>query len=492
MRDAEKKQRREFEQERKRAEREISKKRRARNREYTFVSWFFVAVFMAMIGYLVYFNVVKSEDFINSPYNTRQDTFSDRVVRGQILSSEGEILARTDVYDDGTEDRIYPYANVFAHVIGYDSNGKSGLESEANFQLLTSHEFFLNQMKNEFLGRKNMGDTVIATLSANLQTTAYNALGDRRGAVVAMEPSTGKILAMVSKPDFDPNSIEENWEWLVSDETNSSLLNRATQGQYPPGSTFKVVTALDYFRKHGSFNGYSYVCEGSITKEDHTIQCYNGTVHGQEDFYSAFANSCNCAFAQMGLDLGGGSLLETSEDLLFNKKLPLASYKKSTFSLNGKSGIPLTMQTSIGQGNTLVSPAHMAMITCAIANNGVLMKPYLIDRVVNNTGDQVDETAPEVYKRLMTKNEAVMLGELMKDVVEYGTASALSGQGYTAAGKTGSAEYDENGSSHSWFIGYSNVDDPDLAVAVIVEGGGTGSEAAVPIASQLFNAYYYN
>ena len=253
-----------------------------------------------------------------------------------------------------------------------------------------------------------------------------------------------------------------------------------------------MVPALDYFRKHGSFNGYSYVCEGSITKEDHTIQCYNGTVHGQEDFYSAFASSCNCAFAQMGLDLGGGSLLETSEDLLFNKKLPLASYKKSTFSLNGKSGIPLTMQTSIGQGNTLVSPAHMAMITCAIANNGVLMKPYLIDRVVNNTGDQVDETAPEVYKRLMTKNEAVMLGELMKDVVEYGTASALSGQGYTAAGKTGSAEYEENGSSHSWFIGYSNVDDPDLAVAVIVEGGGTGSEAAVPIASQLFNAYYYN
>lgn len=445
-----------------------------------------------MIGYLVYFNVVKSEDFINSPYNTRQDTFSDRVVRGQIMSSDGEILAKTDVYEDGTEERIYPYANVFAHVIGYDSNGKSGLESEANFQLLTSHEFFLNQMKNEFLGRKNMGDTVISTLNANLQTTAYNALGDRRGAVIAIEPDTGKILAMVSKPDFDPNSIADNWDYLVNDETNSSLLNRATQGQYPPGSTFKVVTALDYFRRHGSFNNYSYLCQGSITKEGHTIQCYNGTVHGQEDFYSAFAHSCNCAFAEMGTELGGASLLETSEDLLFNKKLPLASYKKSTFSLNGKSGIPLTMQTSIGQGNTLVSPAHMAMITCTIANNGVLMKPYLIDQVVNNTGEHVDTTQPEAYKRLMTKNEATMLGELMKDVVEYGTASALSGQGYTVAGKTGSAEYDEQGSSHSWFIGYSNVDDPDLVVAVIVEGGGTGSEAAVPIASQLFNAYYYN
>lgn len=492
MRDVKKKQRREFEQERKREEEERSKKRRSRNREYTFVSWFFVAVFAAMIGYLVYFNVVKSEDFINSPYNTRQDTFSDRVVRGQILSSDGEILAKTDVYEDGSEDRIYPYANIFAHVIGYDSNGKSGLESEANFQLLTSHEFFLSQMKNEFLGRKNMGDTVISTLSAKLQSTAYYALGDRRGAVIAIEPSTGKIRCMVSKPDFDPNYIAENWEWLVNDESNSSLLNRATQGQYPPGSTFKLVTALDYFRKHKSFNNYSYLCQGSITMEDHTIQCYNGSVHGQEDFYSSFAHSCNCAFADMGTKLGGASLLETSEDLLFNKKLPLVSYKKSSFSLNGQSGIPLIMQTAIGQGNTLVSPAHMAMITCAVANNGVLMKPYLIDQVVNNTGEHVDTTEPEAYKRLMTKNEATMLGELMKDVVEYGTASALSGQGYTAAGKTGSAEYDEQGSSHSWFIGYSDVESPDLAVAVIVEGGGTGSEAAVPIASQIFNSYYYD
>lgn len=492
MRDVGKKQRREFERERKLEEKERSRRRKAKNREYTLVSWFFVAVFVGMIAYLVYFNVVKSEDFINSPYNTRQDTFSDRVIRGQILSSEGEILAKTEVYEDGTEERIYPYANVFAHVVGYDSNGKSGLESEANFHLLTSHEFFLNQMKNEFLGRKNMGDTVISTLSTSLQNTAYQALGDRKGAVIAIEPSTGKIRCMVSKPDFDPNYIAENWDWLVSDETNSSLLNRATQGQYPPGSTFKVVTALDYFRRNKSFNGYSYLCQGSITKEDHTIQCYNGKVHGQEDLYSAFASSCNCAFAEMGTELGGASLRETSEDLLFNKKLPFTSYKKSTFSLDGRSGIPLTMQTAIGQGNTLVSPAHMALITCAIANNGVVMKPYLIDQVVNNTGDHVKTTQPEAYKRIMTKNEAAMLGELMKDVVEYGTAAALSGQDYTAAGKTGSAEYDEQGSSHSWFIGYSNVDHPDLAVAVIVEGGGTGSEAAVPIASQIFNTYYYN
>lgn len=449
-------------------------------------------IFVSLIGYVIYFNGVKSEDFINSPYNTRQDTFSDRVVRGNIQSSDGEVLAQTNVYDDGTEERVYPYSNIFAHAVGYDTNGKSGLESEANFQLLSSHSFFLEQMKNEFLGRKNMGDTVITTLSANLQVTAYNALGDRRGAVVAMEPSTGRILAMVSKPDFDPNRLAQDWDYLVSDENNSSLLNRATNGAYPPGSTFKLVTALDYFRTKGTFEGYSYLCQGSITMDEHTIRCYNGTVHGQEDFYSAFASSCNCAFADMGTYLGGSSLRDTAEDLLFNKKLPLDSYNKSSFTLDGSSVTPLIMQTAIGQGNTLVSPMHMALITSAVANGGVLMKPYLIDAVVNNEGQSVDKTEASSYKRLMTTNEANLLGKLMKNVVDYGTATGLSGRGYTAAGKTGSAEFDENGSSHSWFVGYCNVDNPDLVVSIIVENGGTGSEAAVPIAGQIFDAYYYN
>ena len=190
----------------KRKAREISEKRRPRNREYTLVSCFFVLIFVSMIGYLIYFNYAKSDDFINSPYNTRQDTFSDRVVRGKIISADGQVLAQTNVYEDGTEERTYPYANMFAHVVGYDTNGKSGLESEANFQLLTSHEFFLNQMKNEFKNQKNTGDSVITTLNADLQSTAYNALGDRRGAVVAIEPSTGKILVEMSRPDFDPNT----------------------------------------------------------------------------------------------------------------------------------------------------------------------------------------------------------------------------------------------------------------------------------------------
>lgn len=491
MRDIEKKQRRERGNEQSEKQKALIRRKRSRNREYTIVTWFFVLIFVSMIGYLVYFNAAKSEDFINSPYNTRQDTFSDRVIRGNIQSSDGELLATTQVYEDGTEERYYPYANIFAHAVGFDSNGKSGLESEANFSLLSSHQFFVDQMKNEFLGRKNMGDTVITSLNANLQVVAYNALGDRRGAVVALEPSTGRILVMVSKPDFDPNTIAQDWEYLVSDENNSSLLNRATNGAYPPGSTFKVVTALDYYRTNKTLDGYSFLCEGGITVEDHTIHCYNDTVHGQEDLYGAFASSCNCAFADMGITLGGGSLRETAEDLLFNKKLPLATYKSSSFSLDKDSVTPLVMQTAIGQGNTLVSPIHMALITCAIANDGVLMKPTLIDEVVNTDGDSVKKTEASAYRRLITSDEAEALSGLMEDVVNYGTATALSGRGYTAAGKTGSAEFDENGSSHSWFMGYSNIEEPDLVVAVIVENGGTGSEAAVPVAAEIFDAYYY-
>ncbi len=469
-------------------------KAQSRNQPYAIVSYMFVAIFVSLIGWLLYFNLVKSEEFINSPYNTRQDTFADRVIRGSILSAEGDTLAATQIAEDGLEYRYYPYANMFAHVVGYAAYGKTGLESEANFHLLSSHAFFLEQMKNEFKNEKNKGDNVVTTLSVKLQTTAYNALGDRKGAVVVMEPSTGKILAMVSRSDFDPNYLEDNWDYLTADEENSSLLNRATQGQYPPGSVFKIVTALDYLRKHGTVDGFNYNCQGEITKQEHTITDYDRTVHGQEDLRSAFAYSCNSAFAEMGVRLGGKSLREAGESLLFNKKLPLTmDYKSSVLSVDGKSGVPLMMQTSIGQGNTLVSTMHMAMVASAIANRGVLMKPYLIDRVENYNGDQVKKYMPDAYRELLPVSEASVLAELMEGVVEYGTATSLGGQGYTVAGKTGSAEYGEGEikDSHSWFVGYSNVEDPDIAVSVIIEGGGTGSESAVPVAGAIFNSYYY-
>ena len=163
-----------------------------------------------MMGYFAYFQFVKSEDFINSPYNKRQDLFARKVTRGEIISADGRILAETITDTDGTETRYYPYANMFAHVVGFSTNGKSGLESIANFNLLRSHTMTLEKVVNELQGEKNIGDNVVTTLNYDLQDTAYEALGKYDGAIVVMEPSTGKILAMVSKPDYDPNNIAED------------------------------------------------------------------------------------------------------------------------------------------------------------------------------------------------------------------------------------------------------------------------------------------
>lgn len=443
------------------------------------------------MGYITYFQVARSRDIIRSPYNARQDSYADRVVRGKILDKDGNVLAQTNVSEDGTETREYPYGNMFAHVVGYSVQGKSGLESVENFELLTSNAFFLEKIKNEFQDKKNMGDSVVTTLNLELQEAAYDALGNYKGAVVVMEPSTGKILAMVSKPDFDPNTVAENWDFLNTDQ-DSVLLNRATQGQYAPGSAFKVVTALEYMRENPDYENYGYNCTGAIEKDGVTIRCYNGHVHGQVGFQDSLAYSCNTSFSNIGLSLDIKNFRETSKELLFNSKLPsVLPYSKSSFSLEPGAGSADKMMTAMGQGKTQVSPYHMALITSAIANGGTLMKPYLVDSVTNYTGAVIDKNKPEKYKSLMTSEDAAKLKQYMSAVVDYGTASVLSGQSYTAAGKTGTAEYSsDKEKDHSWFIGMTNVDNPELVISVIIESS-DGTAKAVDVAKQVFDAYYY-
>ena len=399
----------------------------------------FAAIFGCMILYFVYFNAFKSEDVINSPYNSRQDTFADRVIRGNIYSSDGELLAASDTDEDGIETRRYPHANMFAHVIGYDTHGKTGVESIANFHLLTSHAFFGERIMKELREEKNIGDNVYTTLDFELQKAAYDALGNKKGAVIVMEPETGKVLAMVSKPDYDPNMVKDNWETLLESQA-SQLLNRATQGQYTPGSVFKIVTALEYIREHSDYNAFHYECNGSATNGNYTIHCYKNNQHGSEDFAKAFAKSCNAAFAQIGLDMDRGSFQETCSDLLFNEQLPISiPFTNSSMTLTDEDMSSIAMMTAMGQGETLVSPMHMALITSAISNGGVLMKPYLVDHVENYVGDSVKKYTPEAYGKLMSAEEADILTTLMEGVVTDGTASALKGQNYTAAGKTGTA-----------------------------------------------------
>ena len=439
---------------------------------------------------MAYFVGFESRDVIRNSHNARQDSYADRVVRGKILDSEGNVLAKTEVADDGTETRVYPYGRVFAHVVGYATQGKTGIESIENFELLTSNAFFLEKLKTEFQDEKNIGDDVVTTLNTNLQQAAYDALGNNKGAVVVMEPSTGQILAMVSKPDYDPNTVDENWETLSNSE-DSNLLNRATQGLYAPGSTFKVVTLLEYMRQNDNYDYYSYNCTGEIKAGENTIHCYGGKVHGELSLRDSLAYSCNTSFSNIGSTLDVDDFRSTAKKLLFNKSLPCEfSYSKSRFNLDENSTEAELMMTSIGQGETQVSPYHMALITCAIANGGVLMKPYIVDSVQNYTGSVIDKNKPEKYATLMSSSEASQLKDYMTSVTEYGTASVLSGQSYTAAGKTGTAEYSsDKEKDHSWFIGISNVDNPDLVVSVVIESA-DGAARAVNVAKAVFDAYY--
>lgn len=460
------------------------------------MAYIFVGLFICLMGYFVYFNVVESPTLISSSYNTRQDLFAKKVVRGKILSADKKILAETEVLDDGTEIRSYPYSNMYAHVVGFSTKGKSGLESLLNFNLLRSNAPIFERIVKQFKGVKNIGDNAVTTLDSTLQEISYNALGSRNGAIVVMEADTGKILTMVSKPDFDPNEIDTVWDSLIeaSDSGNSSLLNRVTQGLYPPGSTFKIFTLLEYIRENPSYNDYQYLCNGKITLDDSTINCYHNTNHGEEDLYKSFAKSCNSSFANIGLNLDINKVSKLCDTFLFNSSIPIqGAYNKSSFSLTPDASTYDIMQTMIGQGATLVSPLHMGLVASAIANNGVLMKPYLIDHTENYEGEIVKLYSPSEYGTIISEDEAVIVNDFLRNAVTDGTASKLNTELYIAAGKTGSAEFGKvKGDSHAWFVGYASKEESSkrIAVSIIVEEAGSGSEAAVPIAKSIFDAYF--
>lgn len=454
---------------------------------------FFGVLFLGMAAYVCIYISTHSEALFNNSYNSRQSVLAQKNTRGTIYSSDGYALAQTVTDEAGEEMREYPFANVFSHIVGYTGRGKTGLEGLANFYLVNTSASVSEQAENAAADRKNPGNNLITTLDAGLQQAAYDALGVYEGAIVVMEPSTGKILAMVSKPDFDPNRIAEIWDEVTSDEESSVLLNRASQGVYPPGSTFKIITALEYMRENpAGWKNYSYQCEGSYTFEDNTIRCFHGSRHGNVRFTRSFAKSCNASFANMGMTLDKGRYLATMEGLLINQSLPVdIPHSDSKVFLTEDSDGADMIQTVIGQGKTQMTPLHMCMITAAIANDGVLMRPYEMERIERPDGTVVKEFAPTEYGRLLSSQEAADLRGLMADVVEEGTATRLSDLSYTAAGKTGSAEFNGNkADSHAWFTGFAPVENPQIVVTVIIEGIGSGGDYAVPIARRVFDAWF--
>lgn len=461
------------------------------NKELAKVKYAFVLLFFLMIGYAIYFQEFRSRAIINSPYNVRLDSLADRIIRGQITDDAGNVLARTRVEEDGTETRVYPYGNLYAHVVGYDCYGKSGIESIENFNLLTSDAPIYEKVFRTLFNQKNIGNNVITTLNTTLQQAAYDALGDEKGAVVVIDVETGKILTMVSKPDFDPNTLLTDWE-DITEGSEGILLNRVTQGAYTPGSVFKLVTTLAYLRENSNYTEYLYECEGEIAHAGVTIHCAKNRVHGKVDLYESFARSCNSSYCNIGLNLNFEKYKQTAQDLLFNKKLPCVfECTKSSFVLAADSTVAEIMMTSFGQGKTQVSPYHMALIAAAIGNGGILMEPYVVDEVINYKGSLVEKRMPKKYTSLMSSSEAGILKGLMQEVVESGTGAALKNEVYTVAGKTGTAEYSTDKEKvHSWFMGFTNVDNPEIAISVVVEGTDDDGVSAVSVAKKVFDAYY--
>lgn len=451
------------------------------------IALIFVIIFGILIGYLVYFNIFKQKEMSTHSQNTRMSHLASEVIRGNIYDATLKTLATTD--KDGT--RYYPYDTLYAHAVGYCQNGKTGAEALADSELLYPNYTLLSIFKMALFNEKFHGRDVVLTLDHRYQEGIAQAMKGKRGAAVVMEASTGKILAMYANPHFNPNTIQEEWQALNTDEEDTPLVNRATKGLYPPGSIFKLVTTLAYMNVSDTLD-FTYDCTGGIKGEDYKISCYNGTAHGEIGLKEAFEKSCNSYFIALSRTLPEGALKAAAESLGFNRAMPSGiGYSLSRFNLKQKDSAFEHDATAIGQGRTLTNPFQMAWIAAAIANDGVSMKPYLVQYSMKQNGQIKDRTMPQVAQTLMTEEKAQQLQQLMEGVLDYGTAVSLPEKGLVVGGKTGTAE-NETEADHSWFVGYAkdpkDTAKPTIAFAVIVEGGGKGAQA-LKVSNSILETY---
>ena len=462
----------------------------------------FVLLFAAM-GYSFISTAIRDKvELFDNDYNKRDELLEQRNRRGGIYASDREtILASTETWvdDEGTahQDRTYPFGRMYAHVVGYAPLGGSGLEEYFKYDLLHSDLPLSDKVKYDEMdtadGRLYPGNNLITTLDPALQEAAYNAMGDYEGAVIVSDPATGRILAMVSKPDYDPNEIVQNWEDLLNDTTSGTLLNRVTQGMYPPGSTFKIVDAAALLTQDPEeMEDYDFTCTGVFEEDGDSIHCYEYEVHGEVDLTESFAHSCNSSFANIGTNVISTDQMErTLDTMLFNKDLPYdLPCSKSQINLPSTLNNEGVMQMAIGQGTTSITPLHLNMITAAVANDGILMRFHLIDELHDAKGRTLKTYREGSSGTLMDTGVAEQLRKLMRAVVTDGTANSLSGKSYEAAGKTGSAEFDNNKSSHAWFTGFAPAENPKICVTVLIEGKGMGASYAVPVAEKIFDEYF--
>jgi len=447
-----------------------------------------LGVLVILFGYLSYIQVIEGEALAANSLNRRSAQSGMQIERGKILDRNGKVLAFSERQPDGQYVRRYPYGAVLAHVVGYSNSsyGNTGIESRFNRDLsgIKNPWRVLGPLAN--LWNSKAGNNVVTTIDAELQTIAYRALGNRRGAVVALNPKTGAILAMVSKPSFNPEDVDTEWKILVNDP-ESRLLNRAVQGLYPPGSTLKVMVAEAALREKVTDTKQLFTCEGTWKiGKDYELSESHHQAHGKVNLEDALAVSCNITFGKLTVQLGPKRFAEAFTRFGFDRPtgLEIGDAPSELPDFNRLSEGELA-QTGIGQGSLLVTPLRMAMIAAAMANQGNIMTPYLVTEINAPDGSQMETYSGKLLLTATSPELAQIVSKMMVSVVDRGTGSAAGlGRG-SVAGKTGTAE-NPHGEPHAWFIGFAPVDNPQIAVAVILENSGYGGAEAAPVARQIF------
>jgi penicillin-binding protein A len=445
----------------------------------------FVVLFFVLVAFSSRWAVFGATRLRDNPHNSRVVLEEQRIKRGIIRADDGTALARNRPLSGKRYARRYPFGPLFALPVGFDSVrfGRAGLERYYNDEL-TGHKAELSDVLDSLLKKTTAGDELETSLDVKAQKVAYQALGNRTGAVVAMDVHSGAVRVLAGTPSFDP-----------SDPGRGNRFNLATQGLFPPGSTFKTVTAV------AAIDTGKYTPDSTISGRDNKI--ISGTpLHnfGGEDFGDvsltfALTHSINTVFAEVGEKIGKATLAEYMDRFGFGADPPMdypaeqmspsGSYRKGHV-ISERSRYVDVGRTAIGQALLLATPLQMCTVAQAIGNGGVRMEPRLVQKVVDPDGRTVDTPAPKEAERVMSADTAAKLTAMMKQVVKEGTGTAAALQGIELAGKTGTAEIDiANGINDLWFIGFT---DKDAVAVVLSHEHGTGGPVAGPIAKQVLEA----
>jgi peptidoglycan glycosyltransferase len=453
-----------------------------------------VVLFAVLVFATSWWTEFGAERLRDNPLNRRQLLEDAKVKRGKITAEDGTVLARSVRAQGDTYRRVYP-SNIFSHEVGYNFTtlGRAGLEQSRNAPL-TGQGGEVDTIIDQLSGRKKTGDDVVTNLDPAAQKVALDQLAGRKGSVVALEPSTGKVRVMASVPGFDQNDVDTRFRQLNKDK-NAPLLNRSTQAGYPPGSTFKVVTATAALDS-GEFNpGSTLSGRSGINISGVPLANDGGEDFGPIDMTTALTHSVNTYWAQVGEKLGKSTMAKYMTRYGFFRKPPLdypSDQKRASgeYSKRGRLLSPTSNQIdvgrmAIGQDKLGVTPLQMASVAATIANGGVRVKPRLTSKIVDPDGRTVQRINPQDAARVMQTSTADQLAQMMSNVVKEGTGTAAALEGIDVAGKTGTAEIDvDNNITQPWFIAFAPVKNPRIAIAVTVERsqGGFGGTVAAPIA----------